>query len=113
NDRSIATITDTNVAQARSAVTLTRMRWAIQPGRCRAGSISLARVSASFIVALRGFGEGGNLALDPLAGLVAGAFEVVVGLEVHPEIGGGPEEAGEPQRRVGRDGALAEDDLVD
>jgi len=40
-------------------------------------------------------------------------LEVVAGLKVEPEPVGGREEAGQPQRGVGRDPALAVDDLVD
>ena len=40
-------------------------------------------------------------------------FEVVAGLEVEPETGGGAEVASQPERGVGGDPPLAVDDLVD
>jgi hypothetical protein len=57
--------------------------------------------------------EGGDLGGDGGAGPVAGLLDVVVGLEVEPELRGVSEEPREAEGGVGCDRALAEDDLVD
>jgi hypothetical protein len=57
--------------------------------------------------------EGSDLGGDGGAGLVEGLLEVVMGLEVEPELRGVPEEPREEEGGVGGDRALAEDDLVD
>jgi len=40
-------------------------------------------------------------------------MKIPVRLETHPELRRRPEEASQPQSRVGRNGPLAEDDLVE
>src|SRR5256885_1386750 len=51
-----------------------------------------------------------NVPLDGLAEFHLCLREVVRTLEVHPEIGRGPEIASQPHRRIGRHRALAFDD---
>lgn len=58
-------------------------------------------------------GDGMHLLPDRLADGPLRLFKVVVQLQTQPETLRCPEVAREAQGRVGRDGALAEDDLVD
>lgn len=52
----------------------------------------------------------GYVALDPPGHLPARDGEIVVRLQIQPELGRGVEAPRQPQRRIGRNGALAVDD---
>src|SRR5262245_20200979 len=54
-----------------------------------------------------------HVAFDLRAAVLARLGQVVHGLQIHPELGAGAEEAREPQRRVRRHRALALDDRAD
>jgi hypothetical protein len=54
-----------------------------------------------------------DVSCDPIGRNPLHQVEVVRGLEAHPKLGGGPEIASQPQRRVGRDATPSVDDLAD
>jgi hypothetical protein len=56
---------------------------------------------------------GGDFFKEADSQAILSDFKVVAGLEVHPELGGGVEEATEAEGGIGGDSAFAEDDFVD
>ena len=56
---------------------------------------------------------GGYLFVDEFGFLIEGDLQVIVGLEVEPELGSCAEVAGEAEGGIGCDGAAGVEDVVD
>jgi hypothetical protein len=72
-----------------------------------------SRTVQKLAMMLSGEGQSVDLLVDLRCESVIGNFEIIVHLEAKPKMGGVAKVSGQSQGGVGRDGALAMDDLID